>query len=101
VILSPAKVNIAYFVDLGQSTFAPDHVEYGQFIYGTSGATGLLAAFVNNNIMTKNWGVTELVTEDGVPPSPVHTVDHPTDASWLIPATKSSSGGMFYVSCCQ
>jgi len=101
IITTPQNDGGGAWVNLGQATFAPDHVAYGQFIYGTSGATGLLAAFVNNNIMTVKWGVQEFVTEDGVPPSPVHTVDHPTDAGWLIPATKSSSGGMFYVSCCN
>jgi hypothetical protein len=90
-------------VSLGQSTFHPDYVFYGQAIYGTSGATALLSTFANNNIYTSPLSLghpTEVLTEDGVPPGTVQTVDHPSDAGWLIKPTMSSSGGMFYVSCC-
>jgi len=92
-----------YGVNLGPSIFNPTHAAFGQFIYGTSGATGLLAFFANNNIFATPFSafhLQEIFTEDGSPPGVIQTVDHPSDARWFFPATKSSSGGMFYVSCC-
>jgi hypothetical protein len=88
---------------LGQTTFHPDHVFYGQAIYGTSGATAQLSFFANNSIFTSPFTTgheTELLTEDGTPPAVVQTVDNPTDAGWFIKASASSSGGMFRISCC-
>jgi hypothetical protein len=104
VIIEPPYGSNGWLVqDLGKSTFQPNHVQYGQFIYGTSGATGLAAYFANNNIFATPFTafhLQEIVTEDASPPSSVLTVDNPSDASWFIQASKSSSGGMFKVACC-
>ncbi len=104
VVIEPPYGPNAYLVDdLGTSTFAPDHVQYGQFIYGKSGATGLAAFYANNNIFATPFTVKHLyeyLTEDGSPPTTVLTVDNPSDASWFIKASVSSSGGMFKVACC-
>jgi hypothetical protein len=103
IIEPPYGSNFFLVEDLGKSSFHPDRVQYGQFIYGTSGATGLLAFFANNNIFATPFSaqhLQEILTEDGTPPGTIQTVDHPSDARWFFPATKSSSGGMFYVSCC-
>jgi hypothetical protein len=85
---------------IGGSRFQPDYVFYGQVVYGTSGATARLAAFTNNWI---NVGgpAAQALQEDGTPPGTVRTVDHPSDAGWLIHPASSTTGGMFYVSCCQ
>jgi hypothetical protein len=84
---------------IGGSGFQPDSVFYGQVVYGTSGATARIAAFTNNWIRV---GVAaQVLQEDGTPPGTVRTVDHPSDAGWLIHPASSSNGGMFYVSCCQ
>jgi len=104
VIIEPPYGSSFYLVEnLGQSNFHPNAVFYGQYVYGTSGATGQLAFFANNNIFATPYSaqhLQEILTEDGTPPGTIQTVDHPSDARWFFPATKSSSGGMFYVSCC-
>jgi hypothetical protein len=86
---------------IGTSAFQPDHMYYGQVVYGTSEATALIAVFTNNFIGTGT--SSQYLLEDGTPPGTVRTADHPTDAGWLIhPSTSATShGGEFYVSCCQ
>jgi hypothetical protein len=95
----PTSLPLSHII--GVSAFQPDYVYYGQVVYGTSGATAIIAAFTDNYISTST--VTQHLQEDGMPPGTVRTADHPTDAGWLIhPSTTSSNiGGEFYVSCCQ
>jgi hypothetical protein len=90
---------------IGMSAFQPDHVYYGQVVYGIGGASAIISVFTNNFIDTitgtQALGMGYLL-EDGTPPGTVRTADHPTDAGWLIhPTSATSDGGEFYVSCCQ
>jgi hypothetical protein len=87
-------------VGIGPTAFQPDYLFSGQVVYGTSGATAIISGFTGTHIYTASGF--QALQEDGVPPNPVRTADHPTDAGWLSPPSSSGSdGGIFYVSCCQ
>jgi hypothetical protein len=98
----PPGASVLSYV-IGTTAFQPDYLFSGQVVYGTSGATAIIAAFTNNFISTLVDGLPRYLQEDGTPPGTVRAADHPTDAGWLVhpSSANSSTGGIFYVSCCQ
>jgi hypothetical protein len=79
--------------------FHPDSLHLMQEVYGSSGATAEGAVFSNNQILSSTSGWRPLQT-DGVV-TRVVTATNPSDAAWLTLPSHSSTGGTFYVSCCQ
>jgi hypothetical protein len=98
-----SKVFLGTFSTTGGTLFHPDYVFYVQQVYGTSGAAAKASGFVNNSIYTllgEN-AFDAVLGENGTPPFPIQTVDHPTNALWAISPHNSSTGGFFWVACCQ
>jgi hypothetical protein len=89
---------------VGVSPFHPDYILIGQVVYGTTGATAPFATFTNIYYTYANangGGGGGPLTEAGVSPVEVVTVNHPTDANWYIhPSASDPGGGAFYTACC-
>jgi hypothetical protein len=101
---------ISYALPFSLTDFQPTHIQYTQYIYGTSGATAGYTLFTNNQYGDKlvdflvgtgsqrpNW---HPIKHDGVL-SPTGTSSSPSFAGWGFNPGADISGGMFYIYCCK
>jgi hypothetical protein len=102
-VLVQSPANFIGLWAAGPTAFHPDSVFYVQQVYGTGGASAKASGFVNNSVYASpNENAFDAVLgENGTPPFPIQTADHPSNALWAISPHNSSSGGFFWVACCQ
>jgi hypothetical protein len=103
VVYKQSLANLIGTWAVGSTAFHPDYVFYVQQVYGTGGASAKASGFVNNYVYTSPDEVAfdAVLGENGTPPFPIQTADHPSNALWAISPHNSSSGGYFWVACCQ